>query len=167
MNCITERRSVVGIDVTTKGLAYIFFENGRLIDWQSMGRGEGKSDLALVDRIVDGCAADIVVIEDFDAEGCRLGSRARSVLRDIARHVRARGLRVRLVARREVTEAWNTRGKRNKQEIASAIAELFPELAPLVPPPRRNFDPEAERMNIFDALTLVLHLFGNPAGIAP
>lgn len=166
MNHITERRSVVGIDVTTKGLAYVFFENGRLIDWESLGRREGGSDLALLDRIVDGCAADIVVIEDSDADGCRLGPRARSVLRDIACHARARGLRVRPVPRGEVSAAWFARGKRNKQEVASAIAEVFPELAPLVPPPRRNFDPEAERINLFDALTLVLHLFGDSSAIA-
>lgn len=160
MNQIAERRSIVGIDVTTKGLAYVFFENGRLIDWQSLGRGEGKSDLALVDRIVDGCAADIVVIENPDADGCRLGPRARTVLREVARYVRARRLLVRSVSRSDVAAAWLARGKGNKQEIASAIAELFLELAPLVPPPRRNFDREAERMNLFDALVLVLHCYG-------
>jgi hypothetical protein len=162
MSQIAERRSIVGIDVTTKGLAYIFFENGRLIDWQSLGRGEGKSDLALVDRVIDGCAADIVVVEDPDADGCRRGTRARAVLRDIARHVRARGFRVRLVAKAEVSAAWAVRGRRNKQEIASAIGEIFPEFAPLVPPPRRNFDPEAERVNLFDALALVLDVYGSP-----
>jgi hypothetical protein len=162
MNHITERRSVVGIDVTTKGLAYVFFENGRLIEWQNLGRREG-STLALVDRIVDGCAADIIVVEDPDADSCHLGDRARAVLRDIRRHVRARGLHLRTVPRGEVSAAWLARGKHNKQKVASAIAEVFPELGPLVPPPRRNFDPEAERMNLFDALSLVLHLFGDSA----
>lgn len=162
MTQLIERRSIVGIDVTTKGLAYIFFEDGRLIDWENLRRGDDGEDLALFDRVVDGCAADIVLLEDPDANGCRLGARAQSVARAMARHARVRGVRLVLVSRAEVRASWFARGATNKQEIASAIGVMFPEFAPLVPPPRRIFDREAERMNLFDALALVLHRYGHP-----
>lgn len=160
MTVPTERRSIVAIDVTQKGLAYAFFEDARLIDWQTVRRNDDSDEVAILDRVLDGCAADILVVEDPDDNGCRLGTRARTALRRLARHERARGFSVRLVSRADVREQWSARGRHNKHEIAVAVGEQIPELAPLVPPPRRNYDPEAERMNVFDAVALVLHLFG-------
>lgn len=163
---ISERRSVVAIDVTTRGLAYVFFENGRLIEWENLRRSEEDGDIATLDRIMDGCAADIVVLEDPDDNECRLGDRARRVLRTLARHARCRGIRVRLIARAEVRKAWRTRGASNRHQVAAAIAEQFPELLPFLPPPRKNYEPEDERMSFFDAIALALHAYGRPA-VAP
>src|SRR5262249_42649132 len=39
----------------------------------------------------------------------------------------------------------------NKHQIATAIANRFPELLPILPPPRRPWQSEDYRMSIFDA----------------
>ena len=46
-----------------------------------------------------------------------------------------------------------------KQEIAIAIAERFPELAPRLPRSRKPWMSEDYRMSIFDAVALALTFF--------
>ena len=46
--------------------------------------------------------------------------------------------------------------KANKETIAAKVAERFPELRPYLPPPRKPWMSEDERMNVFDAVGLGL-----------
>ena len=46
-----------------------------------------------------------------------------------------------------------------KYEIAVAIAERFPELGQILPPPRKLWMPEDKRMGTFDAVAWGLTLF--------
>lgn len=160
MTRLSEHRSIVAVDPTTEGLTYAFFEDGRLTYWQSIVKnGEGDL-LAILDRALDGCAADILVIEDPAAEGSRRHPNMRALLKRMAMHARERGFRVKLVPAKEVRLAWRARGARNKQAVAAKLAECFPELLPLVPPPRKNYMSEDERTHVFAAVALAAHAYG-------
>lgn len=147
--------SVVAIDPTPRGIAFVFFESGQVMDWGERTRGSGN-ELQTVDSLVDGCAADVLILEDPDAEGSRRRPRMRLLLRTIAKHARQRGVRVFAVAREDVRRAWLARGATNKETVASMIALRYPELSSVVPPPRRAGANEDPRVNIFDAASLVL-----------
>jgi hypothetical protein len=155
---LADPRCIVGVDPTSRGIAFVFFERGELLDW---GHFESDSDeseqLALLDRIIDGCAADVLVLEDPEAHGARRKPRLARLLQVFAKHGTRRGLAVMKVSRVEARGTWTAKGATTKEKAASLIAELIPELKPLVPPIRKIGANEAERVNIFDAATLVLH----------
>ena len=155
---LRDHRSIVGIDPTPRGIAFVFVERGLLMDWGTLEDDpEDGVQLALLDRILDGCAADVLVLEDPDADASKRKPRIVHLLRVFAKHARARGLEVVKVARRAVHDKWAERGLTRKEAVAAEIAEFLPELGPLVPPKRKKWANEADRVNIFDATSLVLH----------
>lgn len=162
------QRSVVAIDPTPKGIAYVFFENGELLDSaQRSTTADEQEVLAAADEILNGCAADILVLEDPDVRSTRRHPRMKHLLRIITSHVRKRGIPVVPVAREEVRAAWAARGVMTKEAIAAAIAERYPLLAPFVPPPRKYPASEDARVNLFDAASLALFLLEPSAATSP
>ncbi len=162
------QRSVVAIDPTPKGIAYVFFENGELLDSaQRSTTADEEEILAAVNEILNGCAADILVLEDPDVQSTRRHPRMKHVLRLITGHVRKRGIPVVQVAREEVRAAWTAQGVTTKEAIAAAIAERYPLLAPYVPPPRKYPASEDARVNLFDAASLALSLLEPSAATSP
>lgn len=153
---LSDRRPILAIDPTKRGLAFVFFEQGELIDWgtRSCGR-QLKDGVALLDTIVNTSGSDVIVLEDSSAPGCVRRARIREFLRMAAAYARRRGLLVLTIARREVRDMWRERGCNTKQAIAASIAQHFPELSHLVPPARKIFADEPERIRLFDALTLL------------
>jgi hypothetical protein len=157
------QRSVVAIDPTPRGIAYVFFENGELLDCSQRGTtAEEREILAAVDEVLDGCAADVLVLEDPDVPSTRRHPRMQHVLRLITSHVRKRGIPVVQVEREEVRASWAGRGVTTKEAIAAAIAERYPLLAPFVPPPRKYPDSEDARVNLFDAASIAIALLDDP-----
>jgi len=153
-----DRRSIVGIDPTPRGIAFVFFELGELMDWGTFEDDPtDAAQLGLLDGILDGCAADVLVLEDADAEGSRRKPRMRHLLRLFAKHATRRGVSVVKVPRADVHQAWAKRGITTKEAVAAAIGDYFPEIAHLVPPKRKTGWNETDRVNIFDAASLVLH----------
>lgn len=163
---ILRGRSVVAIDPTTRGIAFVFFENGQVMDWGERTR-RGNDEVRIVDSLIEGCAADMLVVEDADAEGCKRRPRISALLREIVKHVRRRGVRVLAVPREVVREAWHRRGVTNKESGASMIAARHPELSSIVPPSRKAGANEDPRVNIFDAASLVLPYEGDSAELLP
>jgi len=161
------QRSVVAIDPTPKGIAYVFFENGELLDCaQRSTTADEQEILAAVDEILNGCAADVLVLEDPDVKSTRRHPRMKHVLRLVTSHVRKRGIPVVQVAREEVRAAWAAQGMRTKEAIAAAIAERCPLRAPFVPPPRKYPASEDARVNLFDAASLALSVL-DPSATSP
>jgi hypothetical protein len=154
------RRSILAVDPTTYGLAFVAFERGEILDWGHRYERQEKATLVdLVDQVIDGIAADILVLEDPDDLGCRRRPRQRAFLRTLAAHARKRGIAVTLVSRSEIRQAWSERGVTTKQATAAVIGEIFPELAAYVPPPRKISATEDGRVNLFDAASLALHAY--------
>ena len=159
---LPDGRSIVAIDPTTRGIAFIFFENGEVMDWgEHVRTSDERDELRIVDRLIDGCAADVLVLEDPDAPTSKRRARIAALLRTIAQHARRRGIAVIAVARDDVRQSWLARGLTNKEAVAAVIAGRFPELSALVPAKRKPWKTEEWRANIFDAASLALHAVEN------
>ena len=151
-------RSIVAIDPTPRGVAFVFLENGRLLDWgERLAAREAEDVVRIVEQLVAGCAAEVLVIEDAEADGSRRRPRIRHLLRTIAAHARRSGTPVITVPRTDVQKTWGERGVTNKEAVAASIALRFPELSAIVPPPRTASRNEDSRVNVFDAASLALH----------
>lgn len=164
MTRVDDQRSIVAIDPSSRGLAFAFFEGGLLLDWGT--RRNDQDQIGVADRLVSTYQADVLVIEDPTARRCERRTRIRRLLRDVAAHMRSRGVVVLLVGRYEVRRSWAEIGKTTKHAVAEEIGRLFPEIEYLVPRKRRSFESEQARADIFDAISLVVHAFGIDADLA-
>jgi hypothetical protein len=157
MTQISDQRSIVGVDPGSRGLAFVFFERGMLLDWGT--RRRDGDELALLDQLLDRCNAEVLVLEDPDAPRSERRPRIRRLLRLMARHAAERGLTVLTVSRFAVRYAWACRGTTRKHSVAAEIGAMFPEIEPLVPRMRKVYNAEQARADIFDAVSLVLQVF--------
>jgi hypothetical protein len=151
---LMDRRRIVAIDPTHRGLAFAFFEEGRVRDW---GTRRGASRTAALDRILQQYAPAVVFLEDADAHHSERRQATRVILGNLAAHARASGCSVVVVSRREVRDQWLARGVTKKQAAATDIAKRFPELESVLPPTRKIYRSEDARIHIFDAASLVIH----------
>jgi hypothetical protein len=153
-----DRRSIVAIDPTPRGVAYVYFDRGELLDWGHRHCGRKSSDVVVfVAELLAKYEAQVVIAEDSKAVGSRRRPRMKIVLQAITRDARARGLRVMEVARRVVSDRWRERGVTTKEAMAAEIARELPELQPYVPSLRRTWMSEHPHVNVFDAVSLALH----------
>jgi hypothetical protein len=165
MTQIADERSIVSVDPGSRGLAFVFFERGMLLDWGT--RRRDGDELALLDQLLDRCNAEVLVLEDPDAARSERRPRVRRLLRLMARHAAERGVIVQTVCRYDVRQAWAARGRTRKHAVAAEIGAMFPEIEPLVPRIRKVYNGEQARADIFDAVSLVLHVFRIQAPSAP
>jgi hypothetical protein len=148
-------RLILGVDPTSRGIAFVFLEAGRLLDWGTM-RADSRAEPRL-DRLLGRCPAEVLVLEDPDAVRCARRPRMTVFLRELARVAGTRGMTVVLVPRFAVRGAWAEQGITRKHQVARRIAERFPEVQPIVPRPRKVYASEEAATEIFDALSLVLY----------
>lgn len=162
-----ERRRILAIDPTHRGFGYVVLEEpGHLVDWglcQYRSSGHRSDAVHRVRDLIRWLVPDVIVIEDTRHGDCRRTQRARDFLDDVA--ATAAGLRVqtRHVAVATVRARFAAVGATNKDAVARILAAQFPELAPLVPPLRKPWKSEQERMAIFDSLAITM-LFVSKGG---
>lgn len=158
----TRYHRLLAIDPSTKGFGFAVFEGPKcLVDW-GVVRVWAKNDADLLVRaeaIMDRYGPALIVLEDIS--GTRRGARARKRIDLIARYAESRGVDARFISRADVHAAFMDFGV-TKQEIAVAIAHIFPELERHLPRPRKPWMSEDERMNVFDAVALAMTVLDLP-----
>ena len=158
MTRLLDRRCILAIEPTSRGLAFVLFEGGLVIDWGT--RRDNQRPIEIAHRLLTHFTADLLVIENPDARGCKRRNRVRRLLRDLANSARHRNIATLLVSRDEVRMAWMRVGATAKHAVAAAIGRMFPEVEYLIPPPRKTYASEYARGEIFDAMSLVVHAVG-------
>ena len=147
---------ILSIDPCSKGFGFTVLEtHPRLVDW-GVARVWGSSKmefLVRVDGLIERYRPHAVVLEELGA--VRRSPRTRERLAATEAHVRHRELAVLLVSRATAQLALVGDGS-TKRAIALRLAEMFPELRPHLPPPRKPWMTEDERMSIFDAAALAV-----------
>jgi hypothetical protein len=131
-----------------------------LVDWglKSTGRADNRKSSRALDKLIERFQPDILILEDWDSTGSRRCERVDRLLSRIAsRDKRQPG--VRLVNSRKlrlIGPAAQTNTKYGRALLPSA---RFPEVHPFLPPIRKPWMPEDNRMAIFDALGFALAYF--------
>jgi Holliday junction resolvasome RuvABC endonuclease subunit len=155
----TETR-IFAIDPTHKGFGYAVFELPfRLVDW-GLARITGDKHAGAItqfEKLIDRFRPDALVLEDAEAPGSRRHPRVRRLIDALVKLARERGIAVYTVARSAVLKCFSTADEpATKYSIAERLAEHFPDLQSKLPPPRKLWQSEDERMSIFDALALAV-----------
>jgi Holliday junction resolvasome RuvABC endonuclease subunit len=161
----TKDMRVLAIDPSTRGFGFAILEGpNRLIDW---GVKETKTDkkrrsLKFVADLIERYQPRVIVVEDYTGKGSRRCHRIQGLIKDISKLASKKKVRVRSVSRTKVKQTFSGSGASNKHEIATAIAQRFPELAPRLPRFRKPWMSEDYRMSIFDAVAFGLAFFHVP-----
>lgn len=156
MRHVTDYMRVLAIDPSTKGFGFAVLEGSeRLLDW-GLARVWAQSDKEFVARVE--CLAAryrpaIIVLEDV--KGGRRSLRTIRRIDLVMKQLRQNDLCVVQVPRSAARARHSGEGS-TKHELAVAIARRFPELKPFVPAARKPWMSEDERMNIFDAVALLV-----------
>ncbi len=154
---ITDKSDLLVIDPTSKGFAYALLGGiERLVEWGTVRMKLDETEqLNRIEELLTRSKPAALVLEDPKGRGSRRCERVVTLLRSIELLAWRYQVKVIRVSRGEVQDAWGSSGK-TKQALAVTVARWFTELEPLLPDPRRAWDSEAERMNIFDAVSFAL-----------
>jgi hypothetical protein len=151
---------ILSLDPTTKGFGYVLFELPfRLVAWGLAHISGDKKAGALLrlTKLLDTIHPEAVVFEDTNAPGSRRHYRMRSLIEALSALAREKGHAVYAVARKAVLEHFSHGEERaTKYSVAQDLARLFPEIADKLPPRRKAYMSQDERMAIFDALALAV-----------
>lgn len=159
---------ILAIDPAGRGFGFAVLEGaGRLIDWGVRGAKARNHSRAIGDleELLEYYGPQIMVTQDLEDPEVRRGFRAQVFLREAVKLAAQYEVPVRTVSQRHLVRAFADLGYPTKHKIATRIGEVFPELAPRVPPFRKPWMSEDYRMAIFDAVAFGLAYFrkGRPA----
>ena len=149
---------ILAVDLRLSRFAYAVYDGPkRLLDWGGRACPPSKGADLAAQRIVELIKlfhpAAIAMKKDR-----RGGVRNAPVLRRVANQIRheatVRSVPVFLFRPEEVKEAFRIFRVRTKDDVAAAVAGIFPELVWELPRKRRRWDNEHPRMAVFDAVAL-------------
>lgn len=148
---------VLAVDLSTRGFGYAIFEGrAQLVDWGTKDIRKNKEQVTLVkiEELLRRFEPDVLIVEDCSHVSSRRNQRITLLIGRMLAKARALGIEGRALPLALVYRQFAKYGARNKQEIASALAQRFAALAPRVPPKRKPWQSEDSRMSIFDAAAL-------------
>jgi len=162
---LAQDKCVLAIDPTNRSFAFVVMEgHDRLVDWgfKTPQIHSTAKDLSGVEELIQRYQPDVIALEDAHDKRSRRCTR----VKQLVKRVYALGLRqnipVRGFPRAAVTKAFGKDGAITKHQIATVIANRFPELAPYLPPhPRKVWEQETREMSLFNSMSFALMYFHN------
>jgi hypothetical protein len=157
---------VLAIYPTRRGIAFVMFEGAHSpIDWGHVRREEPNAGgrclnkaRALFDR-----RPDVLVLQDTSWTGTRRSPRVEALNNAIFELAEEATFPVCTFSRDVVRIAFGHLTVPTRYAIAQDIAKNIPTFEHHLPPPRKRWLPEHERMGIFDAAALALTYFQHAA----
>jgi RNase H-fold protein (predicted Holliday junction resolvase) len=150
---------ILAIDPTSRGFGFAVLEGpAMLVDW-GVRETRGQSSPLAVRKILDlvqHYQPGVLVVENCNTPGSRRGESARRLIEAACGLAKSRRVKVARISVSAARKLIADEASMSKHAIATAITERFPELASRLPPARKVYTSEPERMGIFDALAFAL-----------
>jgi Holliday junction resolvasome RuvABC endonuclease subunit len=153
-------KRVLALDPTSRGFGFAVLESPTtIIDWgvKAIREKEENAILAKVLELIRLYRPEVLVLED--CKNSRRCARVQSLLDRLVDVAATEDLKCRCFSTLRVKKVFQTFRARTKHEIAQAIAQQLPELAPSLPPYRKLWMSEDYQMPVFDAVALALTYF--------
>jgi len=157
----TNEKRALAVDLHPQSFGFVVFEGpNQILDWgvRSFRTGVNAVKIPAPTRF-------LALLDEFRPSAVVIGerfatrtARPTKMLGTIRRQARRRRIPVRCLSRIDVNRAF-VGFESNKYEVASALAQQFPDLALRLPPRRKCWQSEDYRMGIFDAAALGVAYF--------
>ena len=150
---------VLAIDPAPRGFGYALFEGpNKSLDWGTAEIRFQKNRRCFnkIKKLILFYLPEVIVLEDYHARGSRRCERIGKLIDQIESYAKLQGIAVKKYSRARIQEVFLMFDVRTKYDIARKICQWLPEFEPRIPPKRKPWMSEDERMNIFDAVALVL-----------
>jgi hypothetical protein len=156
----SHERRILAIALRSRRFGFAVFEGPtRLLDWGMVfyPLNTPAQHVAASKRVASRItlfAPSIVVVGRTHVLNVRNDSGIRPIFKSIRREASTRQVPVHLMTRAEVRPVFHTLHAKSKREIASMLAQMFPELFCKLPPERKIWESEHPIMTMFDAVAL-------------
>ena len=157
----TNTLRVLAINPYSKGFGFAILEGPeRLIDYgvKKVRGDKNRACLKKVTNLINRYQPDVITLQDSTGKGSRRGVRIQKLTQGILRLALQERIKERSFSRVQITKTFSSSGVATKHQVATSIVKQLPELAFRLPPPRKSWMSEDERMSIFDATALALTL---------
>jgi Holliday junction resolvasome RuvABC endonuclease subunit len=159
----TNKFRILSLAPTTRGVGYAVIEGENMLVAYGVKtarvkrRDKNARLMAHVKTMFLRYRPDKLVLYDLNAKGVHRRPRIKELQRFIVRLAQRRKLNISKFSRIEVQSLLLGGRKGTKHAVAQLLAERFPaELASRLPPKRIWYDPEDRRIDIFEAVALVV-----------
>jgi len=158
----TENSRILSIALSTRGFGYAVLEEERSL--VAYGRKTVNDDknvrsFALIEKMIDQYQPGVLVLYDINAKGIHRWPRIKELHRRVVRLAKRRKLKTTNISRIVVGRMLLGDPNGTKHAVAQVVASQFPdELTSRLPPKRIWYNSEDGRMDIFDAVALVIAL---------
>ncbi len=142
-------RLTLAIHPSTYGFGYALADGPlSLVDW---GLAHAKGDknaecLRKAEKLLTRYRPDLLVLEEFDAKASRRHPRIRRLCRSLVSLASVHNIATWFVSRENVAIKLGLLEGATRYHVAGRVAEIFPELKHLLPPPRSVWENEQPKM---------------------
>jgi hypothetical protein len=152
---------LLAVALTSRGLGYAVLEGEKLLvesSHVSVRKGDkNKQCLAKVKKLAAFYQPDVLVLQDVTAKGSRRALRIIRLHRAVVGLARKQKIKMELISEARLRTLLLGDPRGTKHEMAEMLAKGFPdELASRLPSKRREWESADSRMDIFDAVGLVV-----------
>jgi hypothetical protein len=161
--------TILAIDLRHRRFGYAVFEGHRtLIDCGiRIYRAAGDAEMTMVSKRLTALfklfAPSAIVITKERWDRAETSIHMHLLISAVVREASSRAIPIHLITQSNVRVSFDNLGCKNKDEIAEALANIFPELRWRLPPKRKVWQSEHPRMIIFDAVALGLAYWQHPS----
>jgi len=155
-----EQVRILGISLSSRGFGYAVMEgSNRLVDYgkKTINKDKNARALAHIQKIMIRYQPGTLALLDVNAKGICRHARIKGLHRKVVLLAKPHKIRVVEISGKALRNTLLGNAGGTKHELAELLAKQFTdELASRLPPKRRTFDSEDARMDIFDAVELVV-----------
>lgn len=145
----------LAIHPTSKGFGWVAFESPLSIySFGTVGvKGTRKNAQCLkrIEKLLTRLKPEVVVLEAFEPERSARATRIAKLGRAVIGYAVSERIDVTIYPYKDVQLQFAHLGARSRQDIAEAVARLFPQLAPHLPKRRQAWEGEPWRFSLFCA----------------
>ena len=168
MNNLNQEPTVLSIAPSTTGFGFAFMRKpASFVQWGNKwiaGSNKNKKTLAALMKMIERFGPSVIVLPDASEESSR-AKHVQELVQQITSLAVQHGIAVKLIIQKELRDCFFQVKQETKYARAKILAQRFPqELAHLLPPKRQAWVHENPKMDLFDAVALVLTYFSSTPG---
>jgi hypothetical protein len=161
--------TILAIDLRHRRFGYAVFEGHRGLRDSGLRvyRAVGEAEAAMASKrlavLLRSFSPSAIVVKKERWDRALVNTHMKSLVEVVTRVAAAHSTPIFLVEHDAVRKTFRNMGCETRDEIAAALARIFPELHWRLPPKRHAWQSEHPRMAIFDAISLGLAYWQNPS----